>query len=55
MKWKHTEGENFTISQKYADDITYATPSENIIKTIKESVPPMLTKADLQVISVKMA
>jgi hypothetical protein len=49
VKWKHTEGENFTISPKYADDITYATTSENIIKTIKESVPPMLTKADLQV------
>ena len=40
VKWKHTEGEKFTISPKYADDITYATTNENIIKTIKNLYHP---------------
>ena len=34
---------------KYADDVTWATTENNIIDVIKETVPPMLKEADLEV------
>ena len=37
----------FTIEPKYADDITWATTSENVIKTVKDSIPSKLRTRNL--------
>ena len=39
----------FAISPKYADDITWASNNPKVIEMVKETVPPMLKKADLKV------
>ena len=51
IKWKdYIKEENlFTISPKYADDITWAANNMNTIHMIKETVPNMLGEAELVV------
>jgi len=51
IKWKsYIKEENlFTISPKYADDITWASNDEKVIEMVKKTVPPMLKEAKLKV------
>lgn len=41
--------QNFTIEPKYADDITWATTSIEVINTIKNTIPPKLTQRELKI------
>ena len=51
IKWKEyiQEQNLFTISPKYADGITWASTSIEVINMIKENVPTMLQSFDLQI------
>ena len=51
IKWKTfiKETNTFIISPKYADDTTWVSNNPEIIRSIKENIPPMLKNYNLQV------
>ena len=51
INWKSSikEDKMFSISPKYADDITWASNDTKVIEMVKETVPPMLREAHLKV------